>query len=132
LNDGNGGNPYGMENRRDPLAGASGSYKCEWLTGEQIASAPSTQLTVEYGRGYTEKSLRHMIRFAEAFPDEVIISAPRRELSWTHFKEKTLHDSIRRARERLVVAERETPKGTGMRNKAPATPRRSPKKGPKG
>jgi hypothetical protein len=83
LNDGdggNGGNPYGIENRRDPLAGASGSYKYEWPTGlcsegQQIVSALSTQLTVEYGRGYTEKSLRHMIRFAEAFPDEVIVSA---------------------------------------------------------
>jgi hypothetical protein len=55
--------------------------------GQQIVSALSTQLTVEYGRGYTEKSLRPMIRFAEAFPDEVIVSALRRELSWTHFKE---------------------------------------------
>jgi hypothetical protein len=52
---------------------------------QQIVSALSTQLTFEYGRGYTEKSLRHMIRFAEAFPDEVIVSALRRELSWTHF-----------------------------------------------
>jgi hypothetical protein len=26
LNDGDGGNPYGIEIRRDPLAGASGSY----------------------------------------------------------------------------------------------------------
>jgi predicted nuclease of restriction endonuclease-like (RecB) superfamily len=55
--------------------------------GQQIVSALSSQLTVEYGRGYTEKSLRHMIRFADAFPDEVIVSALRRELSWTHFKE---------------------------------------------
>ncbi len=45
------------------------------------------QLFTTPGRGYTEKSLRHMIRFAEAFPDEEIVSALRRELSWTHFKE---------------------------------------------
>ena len=27
-----------------------------------------------------------MIRFAEAFPDEKIVSALRRQLTWTHFK----------------------------------------------
>ncbi len=56
-------------------------------TASSIVNALSSQWTAEYGRGYTEKSLRHMIRFAEAFPDEVIVSALRRELSWTHFKE---------------------------------------------
>jgi len=55
--------------------------------GEQIVSALGRQLTEEYGRGFSEKSLRHMIRFAEVFPDEAIVSALRRELSWTHFKE---------------------------------------------
>ncbi len=55
--------------------------------GEQIVQTLSAQLTVEYGRGYSEKSLRHMIRFAEVFPDEAIVSALRRQLSWTHFKE---------------------------------------------
>ena len=52
--------------------------------GERIVPTLSTQLTAQYGRGYTEKSLRHMIRFAEVFPDEEIVSALRRELSWTH------------------------------------------------
>lgn len=55
--------------------------------GQEIVSALARQLTLEYGRGFTEKSLRHMIRFAEVFPDEEIVSALRRELSWTHFKE---------------------------------------------
>ena len=55
--------------------------------GEQIVSALAKQLTVEYGRGFSEKSLWHMMRFAEVFPDEQIVSALRRELSWTHFKE---------------------------------------------
>jgi predicted nuclease of restriction endonuclease-like (RecB) superfamily len=61
--------------------------------GERIVQTLSAQLTTEYGRGYTEKSLRHMIRFAEVFPDEAIVSALRRELSWTHFKEIIYLDS---------------------------------------
>jgi predicted nuclease of restriction endonuclease-like (RecB) superfamily len=55
--------------------------------GEEIVSALARQLTAEYGRGFSEKSLRHMVRFAEVFPSEEIVSALRRELSWTHFKE---------------------------------------------
>ena len=55
--------------------------------GQAIIATLSRQLTEEYGRGYTEKSPRHMIRFAEVFPDEAIVSALPRELTWTHFKE---------------------------------------------
>jgi len=40
---------------------------------------------MEFGRGFSEKSLRHMLHFAEAFPDEQIISSLMRQLSWTHF-----------------------------------------------
>jgi predicted nuclease of restriction endonuclease-like (RecB) superfamily len=55
--------------------------------GEQIVSAVSRELAVEFGPGFSEKNLWHMIRFAEVFPDEGILSAVRRELSWTHFKQ---------------------------------------------
>ncbi len=55
--------------------------------GEQTVSALGRQLLLEYGPGFSEKSLRHMLRFAEAFPDVQIVSALRRQLSWTHFKE---------------------------------------------
>ena len=44
------------------------------------------QLETEFGRGFSVKSLRHMLRFADAFPDEQIVSALRRQLGWTHFK----------------------------------------------
>jgi len=54
--------------------------------GAGIVSAVGRQLEAEFGRGFSEKSLRHMIRFAEVFPDEQIVSALRRQLSWTHFK----------------------------------------------
>ncbi|MBS1258500.1 MAG: putative nuclease YhcG [Candidatus Scalindua arabica] len=53
--------------------------------GKQIVSLLGRQLSTEYGRGFSEKSLRHMIRFAEVFPDEKIVSALLRQLSWTHF-----------------------------------------------
>lgn len=45
------------------------------------------QLEVRYGRGFDEKSLRHMVRFAQAFPTAEIVSALRRQLSWSHFKQ---------------------------------------------
>ena len=54
--------------------------------GERIVSALGRQLAREFGRGFSIKSLWHMIRFAETFPDERIVSALRRQLSWTHFK----------------------------------------------
>jgi hypothetical protein len=38
--------------------------------GEAIVSTLSRQLQVEYGRGFSAKNLRHMIRFAEVFADE--------------------------------------------------------------
>lgn len=54
--------------------------------GGEIVSALGRQLQTEFGRGFSEKSLRHMVRFAEVFPDEQIVSALRRQLGWTHFK----------------------------------------------
>jgi len=55
--------------------------------GEQIVSAASRELAAEFGQGFSEKNLWHMIRFVEVFPNEEIVSALRRELSWTHFKQ---------------------------------------------
>ena len=54
--------------------------------GERIVSAMGRELGMEFGRGFSEKSIRHMIRFAEAFPDQQIVSALRRQLTWTHFR----------------------------------------------
>jgi predicted nuclease of restriction endonuclease-like (RecB) superfamily len=55
--------------------------------GEQIVEALSQSLTVEYGRGFSRKSLFHMIRFAEVFPEESIVSTLSRQLAWSHFLE---------------------------------------------
>jgi predicted nuclease of restriction endonuclease-like (RecB) superfamily len=54
--------------------------------GSEIVSALGRQLELEFGQGFSAKSLHHMIRFAEAFPSVEIVSALRRQLSWTHFK----------------------------------------------
>jgi len=54
--------------------------------GEEIVSTLSRQLTMEYGSGFAAKNLRHMMKFAETFPDEGIVSTLWRQLSWSHFK----------------------------------------------
>lgn len=65
--------------------------------GGRIVSALGRQLAGEFGRGFDEKSLRHMIRFAEAFDDEAIVSALRRQLTWTHFKALAyIEDNLKR------------------------------------
>ena len=65
--------------------------------GEEIVSTLGKQLEVEFGRGFSTKSIRHMIRFAEAFADPEIVSALRRQLTWTHFKSLVyLDDPLKR------------------------------------
>ncbi len=65
--------------------------------GAQIVSTLSRQLTVEYGDGFAEKGLRHMIHFAEVFPDEQIVSTLWRQLTWSHFREIIyLKDELKR------------------------------------
>lgn len=54
--------------------------------GKHIVQTISQQLSAEYGSGWGEKQLRHCIRFAETFPEIEIVSALRRQLSWTHVK----------------------------------------------
>jgi hypothetical protein len=44
-------------------------------------------LTAEYGKGWSEKQLRHCLRFSEVFPDEQIVSTLWRQFSWSHLKE---------------------------------------------
>jgi hypothetical protein len=52
--------------------------------GAQIIATLAQQLQQEFGRGFSEKNLRRMIQFYEAFPDEVIVASLVRQLSWTH------------------------------------------------
>lgn len=50
--------------------------------GDEIVATLSRQLEAEFGRGYSAKSLRHMMRFAEVFPDSEIVSSLMRQLSY--------------------------------------------------
>ena len=54
--------------------------------GKQIVVSLMLQLTGQYGKGWSEKHLRHCLRSAETFTKEQILSAVQRELSWTHVK----------------------------------------------
>lgn len=54
--------------------------------GKQIIHSLSGELSIKYGKGFSEKNLWHTVRFFETYP---ILSAVRRELSglsWTHIK----------------------------------------------
>ena len=55
--------------------------------GAELVVSLGRQLEAEFGRGFDQKSLRHMLRFAEAFPDPGIVSTLSRQLAWSHFKE---------------------------------------------
>ena len=55
--------------------------------GQKIVAALGRQLETEFGRGFTVKNLWRMVQFAEAFPDEQIVAALRRQLGWTHFRQ---------------------------------------------
>lgn len=70
----------GARIRKDVLKEKRAEY------GQKIVAALGRQLEKEFGRGFSEKTLRHMLRFAEVFPDPQIVSALRRQLGWTHFK----------------------------------------------
>jgi hypothetical protein len=54
--------------------------------GAQIVSAVSRELSAEFGQGFSEKNLWHMIRFAEVFPEEKILHTLCAKLSWSHFR----------------------------------------------
>jgi predicted nuclease of restriction endonuclease-like (RecB) superfamily len=54
--------------------------------GKQIVLSLARQLEIEYGKGWSEKQLRHCLRFAETFPDVQIVYALRIQLSWTHLR----------------------------------------------
>ena len=54
--------------------------------GKQVIKNLSVRLTERYGKGWNEKTLRHCLRTAETFTEEEIVSAVRRQFSWTNLK----------------------------------------------
>lgn len=55
--------------------------------GKQVVANLSKQLTGVFGKGWSEKQLFHCCRFAEAYPDQQIVSTLSRQLYWSHFLE---------------------------------------------
>jgi predicted nuclease of restriction endonuclease-like (RecB) superfamily len=70
----------GTRIRREILHGQRAGY------GEAVVRAISVRLVVEYGNGFSDKNLRHMVRFSEVFPDKEIVYALRRQFTWTHIR----------------------------------------------
>jgi predicted nuclease of restriction endonuclease-like (RecB) superfamily len=65
--------------------------------GKEIVPTLSRQLVREFGNGYSRPNLFRMIRFAEVFPDEQIVSTLSRQLGWSHFVEIIpLEDDLKR------------------------------------
>lgn len=102
----------GQRIHSEVLAGRRAGY------GEEILPTLAAQLAEDYGRGFGEKNLRRMVKFASIFPDESIVATVSRQLSWSHFvlllalKEPTRRDyyaqmagaerwSVRTLRERI-------------------------------
>ncbi|EBJ2702481.1 DUF1016 domain-containing protein [Salmonella enterica subsp. enterica serovar Infantis] len=69
----------GQRIHTEVLAGQRAGY------GEEILSTLAEQLARDYGRGFGEKNLRRMVKFAATFPDEQIVATLSRQLSWSHF-----------------------------------------------
>jgi len=70
----------GRRINQDVLANERAQY------GKQVVRSIAQNLTAKYGRSFDEKSLRRMMQFAQAFPDEQIVATLWRQLSWSHFK----------------------------------------------
>jgi predicted nuclease of restriction endonuclease-like (RecB) superfamily len=65
--------------------------------GAGVLKSVAQNLTAQYGSGWSEKQLRHCLRFNEVFPDQEIVSALRRQLSWTHIKSLIyIEDALKR------------------------------------
>jgi predicted nuclease of restriction endonuclease-like (RecB) superfamily len=82
----------GSRIHKDVLAQRRAEY------GRQIIAALGRHLEAEFGRGFGEKNLHRMVQFAEAFPNDEIVAALRRQLGWTHFRALLpIHDATKRA-----------------------------------
>lgn len=55
--------------------------------GKEILATLSQQLTQDYGSGFSYSMLTRMVQFAQAFPDQTVVVALSKVLSWSHFKE---------------------------------------------
>ncbi len=81
----------GSRIRQDTLKEKRAEY------GKEIVATLPQELIVEYGKGFSRRNLFRMVRFAEVFPEQEIVSTVSRQLSWSHFVEIIpLEDDLQR------------------------------------
>jgi hypothetical protein len=61
--------------------------RCDPQLSHALSIRAGGLLTREYGKGFSRRNMFRMIRFAEVFPDEQIVSTLSAQLSWSHFLE---------------------------------------------
>ncbi|MBO4772204.1 MAG: DUF1016 family protein [Bacteroidales bacterium] len=73
-----------------------GNQRAEY--GKQIVATVVLQLQAEYGaKGFEERTIRRMMKFAQTFPDFQILSTLLSKLSWSHFLiVMTIKDELQR------------------------------------
>ena len=54
--------------------------------GAEIIKKLSSNLTMEFGKGWSDKHLRQCMQFSNAFTDKKIVYTLCRQLSWSHFR----------------------------------------------
>ncbi len=81
----------GQRIHQDILDGKRAEY------GKEILPTLSAKLVPEFGDGFSRPNLFRMLRLAQVFPDEQIVSTLSRQLSWSHFVEiMPLKDQLQR------------------------------------
>ncbi len=69
----------GTRIRQDVLKAKRAEY------GAEVVGELSRKLAPDFGRGFGQRNLFRMVRFAEVFPDSRIVSSLMTQLGWTHF-----------------------------------------------
>ncbi|MDP2207871.1 MAG: PDDEXK nuclease domain-containing protein [Bacteroidota bacterium] len=80
--------------------------------GKQIVPTVSAQLEKEYGRNFTEKNVRRMMKFAVQFQENEIVVTLSRQLSWSHFVELL---PLKKGEARLFYAQKSVLDNWGVR-----------------
>ncbi|EOW9382163.1 PDDEXK nuclease domain-containing protein [Vibrio cholerae] len=65
--------------RQEVLGGGRADY------GKQVIATLATELTAQYGKGWSKRNLAQMVKFAEVFTDVHIVQTLSAQLSWSHF-----------------------------------------------
>jgi hypothetical protein len=65
--------------RQEVLGGERADY------GKQVIATLATELTAQYGKGWSKRNLAQMVKFAEVFTDANIMQTLSAQLSWSHF-----------------------------------------------